>query len=164
MRMENPDRNRSQPWCSRMLDHIPAGQIGRYLAVGAWNTVFGYGMFAAFTAVLDRRLRYGYVLATLLSSFVGITVAFLGYKWFVFRTKGNYWSEWARCVAVYGVGIAITTALLPIVVESLRHAAGIDRSAPYIGGALLTGLGIIYNFFGHRNFSFRQNVKPQDGA
>jgi putative flippase GtrA len=128
--------------------------------VGLWNTAFGYGMFAALVAVLDPRLRYGYVLATVLSSFLSITVAFLGYKWFVFRTKGNYWTEWVRCVAVYSVGIAISTALLPIVVESLRRWAGIGRSAPYIGGALLMGLGIVYNFFGHKKFSFRQGVKP----
>jgi putative flippase GtrA len=139
-----------------MFEHIPPGQFGRYLLVGVWNTVFAYGMFAALVAVLDQRLRYGYVLATVLSSFLSITVAFFGYKWFVFRTKGNYWTEWVRCVAVYGVGIAISTALLPIVVESLRYWAGIGRSAPYIGGALLMGIGIIYNFFGHKKFSFRQ--------
>ena len=32
----------------RLVDHIPPGQFGRYLLVGAWNTLFGYGSFAFF--------------------------------------------------------------------------------------------------------------------
>ncbi len=32
-------------------------------------------------------------------------VAYLGYKFFVFRTKGNFLSEWLKCFAVYGTGM-----------------------------------------------------------
>ena len=33
-------------------------------------------------------------LAVVPSTVINITVAFLGYKWFVFKTKGNYLREW----------------------------------------------------------------------
>ena len=36
----------------RLVDQIPSGQFGRYLLVGAWNTIFGYGSFAFFTKIL----------------------------------------------------------------------------------------------------------------
>jgi putative flippase GtrA len=87
---------------------------------------------------------------------VNITVAFLGYKWFVFRTKGNYLREWARAVAVYSSGIAVGTLCLPALVQALRYGAGLGRSAPYIAGAMLTGLGVIVSFFGHKRFTFRE--------
>src|SRR5690348_14048096 len=77
-------------------DRVPIRQFVRYLLVGGWNTLFGFGSYAVLTAVLQPRFRYGYVAASLVSSLVSITLAFLGYKWFVFKTKGNYLREWLR--------------------------------------------------------------------
>ena len=127
----------------------------RYLVVGAWNTLFGYAAYAALTAVLTPLIPYGYMVAMVLSSPLSITVAFLGYKWVVFKTKGNYLREWARCVAVYSGSIAIGWALLPILVGIVRHATRYRREAPYIAGAMLTGISVIFSFVGHRKFSFR---------
>jgi len=72
---------------------------------GRLNTLFGYGTFALFTAVLNPIVPHSYIWASLLSSLLNITVAYFGYKWFVFKTKGNYLREWMRCVAVYSGGI-----------------------------------------------------------
>jgi putative flippase GtrA len=135
--------------------HFPPGQFLRYLVVGVWNTLFGYAVYAALTAVLTPLIPYSYMVASLLSSFVNITVAFLGYKWFVFKTKGNYLREWARCVAVYSGAIAIGLILLPILVGIIRHATRYQREAPYIAGAVLTGVSVVFSFVGHRRFSFR---------
>jgi putative flippase GtrA len=142
-------------WFERVTSHIPPRQFGRYLIVGTWNTLFGYGTYAMLTALLDPVVAHGYILAMLISSPLNITVAFLGYKWFVFKTKGNYLREWSRCMAVYLSGILLGPVLLPIVVLALRSGVGLTRSAPYVAGALLTGFGVIYNFFGHKRFSFR---------
>src|ERR1700761_1169185 len=68
--------------------------IFRYLLVGACNTIFGYGCFVLFTVLLDPVFSYGYVFASLLSNLFSITFAFLGYKWLVFKTRGNYLKEW----------------------------------------------------------------------
>src|ERR1039458_10196178 len=40
-------------WSTELTRHIPPGQFGRYLLVGAWNALFDYGTFALFTAVLN---------------------------------------------------------------------------------------------------------------
>jgi putative flippase GtrA len=146
---------RRPAWLERLTSHIPPGQFGRYLVVGSWNTLFGYGTYAALTALLDPVVAHSYILAMLISSPLNITVAFLGYKWFVFRTKGNYLREWIRCIAVYLSGILLGAVVLPIIVFSLRRGAGLTRSAPYLAGALLTGFGVVYNFLGHKRFSFR---------
>jgi putative flippase GtrA len=143
------------PGVSAILSHIPPGQFGRYLLVGAWNTLFGYGAFAAFTALLNPHMKYGYLVASALASPLSITQAFLLYKWFVFKTNGNYLREWARCVAVYGSSILLNLLLLPILVAVIVHTTRYARQAPYIAGALLAGFGVIYSFVGHKKFSFR---------
>ena len=139
-----------------LLSHIPPGQFFRYLLVGIWNTAFGYGLFALFTYLLSPHWpQYGYLAAGLFSSVFSITVAFFGYKLFVFKTKGNYLREWARCMTVYASGIAIGLAVLPCIVYVIRHSTAIDTKAPYLAAAVMTGFNTIYNFLGHKKFSFR---------
>jgi putative flippase GtrA len=142
-------------WSAELTRHIPPGQLWRYVLVGAWNTMFGYGTFALFTAVLNRTVPHSYMWASLLSSLLNITVAYLGYKWFVFRTKGNYLREWMCCVAVYSGGIVVGLIALPVLVFLIRRNTRFFVQAPYIAGALLTVFVVIYSFLGHKNFSFR---------
>ncbi len=145
-------------WTAKLTRHFPPGQFGRYLLVGTWNTLFGYGTFALFTAALNPILPHSYIWASLLSSLLNITVAYLGYKWFVFRTKGNYLREWFRCVAVYSGGILFGLIALPLLVVVIRHNTRFFAEAPYIAGALLTVVVVVYSFFGHKKFSFRSPV------
>lgn len=135
--------------------HIPPGQFARYLVVGLWNTGFGYGVFALLTALLNPVVAHSYMWALAVSSLINITVAYLGYKWFVFKTRGNYLREWARCVMVYGSGILMGLIVLPILVFLIRHNTRFEAQAPYIAGAILTAFTVIYSFLGHKKFSFR---------
>jgi putative flippase GtrA len=142
-------------WMANVTRHIPPSQFGRYLLVGTWNTLFGYSTFALFTAVLNPVVPHSYIWASLLSSLLNITVAYLGYKWFVFKTKGNYLREWIRCVAVYSGGIIVGLIALPVLVLLIRRNTRFFTEAPYIAGALLTVLVVVYSFLGHKKFSFR---------
>ncbi len=123
--------------------------------MGAWNTLFGYALYAALTAVLTPLIPYSYMVASLLANIVSITVAFLGYKWFVFKTKGNYVREWIRCVGVYSGGILFGVLALPVLVTLIRRNTRFFTQAPYIAGALLTAFMVMYSFVGHKKFSFR---------
>jgi putative flippase GtrA len=140
---------------AKLTRHIPPGQFARYLMVGIWNTAFGYGMFALITHLLEKVVPHSYMPAMLISSLLSITVAFFAYKWFVFKTKGNYLREWVRSVGVYSGNVLLNLALLPVLVYILRRSLGWQRQAPYVAGALLTGLIVLSSFYGHRNFSFR---------
>ena len=130
-------------------------QFARYLLVGGFNTLFGYGMFALLTWIFRCLGTYAYMLAAVISNVLAISVAFLGYKWFVFRTHGNYLVEWLRCFVVYGGNALIGLAALPILVAILRRALYKPDQAPYLAGAILTATAIIVSFFGHKKFSFR---------
>ncbi len=142
-------------YLTSLAGHIPSGQFGRYLLVGIWNTVFGYSTFALLTVILNRYISAGYILASLLSSILNISVSFLGYKWFVFKTKGNYLQEWIRCLIVYSGGILLGLVLLPPMVFVVAYITDSPRVAPYIAGAILVGIQVIVSFFGHKKFSFQ---------
>lgn len=161
----------------RLRHRFPSRQFLRYLLVGGWNTAFGYFLYAGFTWILSRHLAHGYIYAAILANIIAISVSFLGYKWFVFRTRGNYLHEWVRCLAVYGTAALPNLLLLPAVVNlliyvfhvppgakvghlshwqfSLESFRATFLTAPYIAGALLTVFTVIFSFFGHRHFSFR---------
>ncbi len=147
-------------WTAKLASHIPPGQLLRYLVVGAWNTLFGYGCYAALTALLDPVIPHGYIVASLVAAPINISVSFLGYKWFVFKTKGNYLREWLRVILVYSSSILIGTACLPVLVFVIRHYSRWDRGAPYIAGALLMGGTVVYSFLAHKKFSFRTEKRP----
>ena len=135
----------------------------RYLTVGAINTAFGYGCFALFTMLLTPFVAYGYLFALLISNLFGITFSFLGYKWFVFKTKGNYLKEWVRCVGVYSGNMALSAATLPLIVSMVGRQTGNPKSAPYIAGAIVLAFSVILSFFGHRHISFgRSSQTAQD--
>ena len=147
----------SQPGrLAKLATHIPGGQMGRYLLVGIWNTAFGYGLYAGFTALLAHYVANSYLPALLLSNLIGITVSFLGYKWFVFKTQGNYFKEWCRCVSVYSGSMLVSFLTLPLLVYFFKSVLGYPRQAPYLAGALLTGVTAILSFFGHKHISFRK--------
>src|ERR1700723_2812935 len=165
----------------RLVNLFPGGQFVRYLCVGVFNSLFGYISYVViltlFDAALPSRLLYlTVILASLLSTPLNITVAYLGYKFFVFRTKGNYLGEWLKCFAVYGVGMipglvalsALTrflqsvihthAASLHLVLSALErrlsgrqlafveHIANGRAMAGYIAGALVIGVSTIYSY------------------
>jgi putative flippase GtrA len=119
----------------RLVDLFPAGQFLRYLAVGMFNTIFGYSCFVVLLTLLDaflpvRLLYLTVILASMLSTPLNITVAYFCYKFLVFRTKGNFLGEWLKCFAVYGVGmipglvaLSALTRLLQSIIH--RHAASL---------------------------------------
>jgi putative flippase GtrA len=174
----------------RLVNLFPAGQFLRYLGVGIFNTIFGYICFVVIltllNAILPAHLLYlTVILASILSTPLNITVAYLGYKFLVFRTKGNYLGEWLKCFAVYGTGmipglvaLSALTRLLQSVIHRhatslhvffntverhlsghplafLHHIASGKAIAGYIAGAVVVGVSTIYSFVGHKKVTFR---------
>lgn len=137
-------------------------QFARYILVGGFNTVFGYGVFALLNWSFTGLGSYSYMYAAILGSLVTISVAFLGYKWFVFRTRGNYLREWIRCFGVYGSSVLIGLVGLPILVPILRPHLRNPGQASYIAAAMLTIVAVIFSFVGHKNISFRQKPSGEE--
>jgi len=137
-------------------------QLVRYLLVGGFNTAFGYGLFALLNWSLTGLGSYSYMYAAFLSNLIAISVAFLGYKWFVFRTRGNYLIEWIRCLGVYGSSMLISLAGLAILVPILRRDLHRPQVASYLAAAIMAIVTVIFSFLGHKNISFRQKLAGED--
>lgn len=140
--------------------HIPPRQFLRYLAVGAWNTAFGYASFVFFTWLL-LRLSPSHpatmtTVAYWFAALVNISVSFLGYKWFVFRTKGNYLIEYSRSFIVYVPTLAVNGIAIAPLTVLLRHATPFPGKAPYVAGAILMTFTVVLSFLGHKHISFRR--------
>ena len=139
-------------------------QVIRYLLVGAFNTGFGYALFVSFNYLLRRYGIYGSEIASFLGSVISITVAFLGYKWFVFHTRGHYLREWLRCVSVYGTSMLFNLLMLPPLTLLLRRRFGPTQTASNLAAAILTVVTVIASYFGHKHFSFRRSGDAIDAV
>lgn len=139
-------------------------QVARYLLVGGFNTVSGYALFVGLNYGLRSYGIYGSEIASLASNIIAITVAFLGYKWFVFRTRGHYLREWLRCLSVYGSSMLFSLIMLPPLTLLLRRWFGPTQTASNLAAAILTAVTVVASYFGHKHFSFRRPQSAIDAA
>jgi putative flippase GtrA len=147
----------------RITALFPPGQLLRYLCVGVFNTAFGYGVYALTLFLLNHSVpqRYLYltvIAASLISTPVNITVAYFGYKLFVFKTRGNHLREWLKAFGVYGVGMLPGLLVLSALTRLLQSLLHHKDYAGYIAGALVQGFTVIISFLGHKKITFK--TKP----
>ncbi len=119
----------------------------RFLVVGAWNTLFGFAAFA----LLFRATRpwdVHFVWVSLVTNVFAVTNAFLGYKLFVFRTKGDWLGEYVRFWMSYALTISIHLSSLWVAVTFL----GIH---PILAQAMILLAATFISYFAHSRFSFR---------
>ena len=148
---------------SNFRRHLPSAQFLRYVLVGGWNTAFGYSCFFLFNRWLSTVMpAYSYIAANIAANLIAISVAFLGYKWFVFRTKGQYLREWLRTLMVYSGSLLFSTIALAPLVGLIRHTTRYQAQAPYIAGAIVAVFTVMSSFLGHRHFSFRKKSSPEE--
>jgi len=140
---------------------LPTGEVIRFLLVGGFNTVFSLTLYSGFVILFSHLLpSRGKPLiadiAFVLSTPVSITVAFLCYKHFVFRTKGNYLKEWLRCFAVYSVSFPMGLAILPAATHLFQRFASTHPYAPFLAGIVNSLVIACYSYFAHKKFSFKR--------
>lgn len=144
----------------RLFAHLPHDQLLRYLVVGVWNTLFGYACYfllvRLFLRILPIAPSLTASLALIVATVINITVSFLGYKWFVFRTSGNYLREYLRSMTVYLPSLVLNALLVVPLTTTFRLIRPVREQAPYLAGALLAFVTVILSFFGHKHISFKR--------
>jgi putative flippase GtrA len=153
----------------RFAQHIPPDQIMRYLLVGAWNTLFGYGCFFLFAKLflhlMPSQPSIAASVATIVATVTNITVSFIGYKVFVFKTKGNFLHEYARSFLVYLPSLLFNAAAIaPLTVLLRRTLPTHAQQAPYVAGAILACVTVVISFFGHKHISFQARTVAPPGS
>jgi putative flippase GtrA len=118
----------------------------QYLVVGAWNTIFGYGVFVALYYA-TARINIHYEVVLTLSQIISITNAYILYKKFVFKTKGNVVHEYFRFCTFYWLSFMANLCLLPVLVEGLHQD-------PMMSQGILTLGTAIMSYLWHANYTF----------
>ena len=118
----------------------------RYLLVGIFNTVFGYALSLLVYHFLQNDLSI--VVIGIMINVISITVAFLGYKLFVFKTSGNWLNEYLRCYVTYGLSAVLGIALIWLFVEQWGWIFWFSQG-------LIIILSTVISYFMHRHFTFR---------
>jgi putative flippase GtrA len=159
-----PDPNAHGPFAA-MRRMLPSGEVIRFLMVGVFNTGFSLGVYSLCVLLFGRAFPHVTKpiladIASIVSQPICITVAFLCYKHFVFRTKGNYLKEWLRCFAVYSVAIVGSLAILPAATKFFLLFASLrehwPNAAPILAGFVNSAIIACYSYFGHKKFSFKR--------
>jgi putative flippase GtrA len=126
----------------------------RFAVVGAWNTVFGYGAFAACYWV-TQRIGAHYLWAALPAHVIAVLHAFAWQRWFVFEARGPIVASLLRFSAVYWVFFAINLPLLPLLVQ----LAGLH---PLVAQALLIIANAAVSYVVHDRFTFGKHAASPD--
>lgn len=123
-------------------DHV------RFLLVGAYNTGFGYAVFAGLHLLFDD---LHYLVVLLIAHVISVLNAFVGYRLVVFKVQGNWLRDLARFWLVYVVSLTFNLIALPLLVET----AGLPV---LVAQGLIVGVVAVTSWFGHSRFSFRRTA------
>lgn len=130
-----------------------ASQPLRFLIVGGWNTVFGFGAFAGLWH-LTRPLAMHYAQVMAIATVLAVTNAFACYRLFVFPSAAPLLHDYLRFWASYAFIIGVQFAALSLCVSGL----GLQ---PVLSQALVMAVSLVVSFFTHQRFTFRQPAAPQ---
>jgi len=117
-----------------------------FLTVGAVNTVVGYLCFAGFLLLLGQER---YLVALVCAYVVAVLVAFVLYRFVVFRVRGHLLADLWRFTTVYLSSLAVNLVLLPVLVE-------IAHLPVLLAQALVVFVTSVMSWQGHKHFSFRR--------
>jgi putative flippase GtrA len=154
-------RSRIPGWLLPLYDRH--GDKLRYLVVGVWNTVFGYGLFVVLLALFGgpvkalgvsigssagALLTNNYYLALSVVAWVlAVPQSTIAMKYLVFRSHGRLLHEVGRAYLVYLPAQLIGMGLLKLTVDLL----GLSPQAGQAATILVT---TIFSYFGHKYFTF----------
>jgi putative flippase GtrA len=141
---------------------LPSGEVIRFLLVGSIEyagragALFGICDPVWASVAASRKAADRGSLRQIVSKPLAITVAFLCYKHFVFRTKGNYLREWLKCFAVYGISTPAELIILPLATKAFLLPALTHPYAPFLAGIVNSVMIACYSYFAHKKFSFKR--------
>lgn len=119
----------------------------RYLLAGGWNTVFGYATSVGLYALLADKLHIAVIAA--IANIFAITMSFLTYKLFVFKTSGNWLLEYCRSYIVYGGMAIFGIVLIWIFVDIWKWQI-------WYAQALVILITVGASYLGHKFFTFKK--------
>jgi putative flippase GtrA len=117
----------------------------RYLLAAGWNTLFGYGLGVSLYKIFYPGLSI--FLIAVFANLISISMSFLSYKLFVFRTKGNWIREYLRCYVAYGGTAVLGVFLFWFLIEKINISIWLTQ-------LLCIAMTATASYFFHKYFTF----------
>lgn len=139
------------------MRRLLADERFRFLLVGGFNTVVGYGIFVLIELTFGRHTSY--LLSLYIAFFIGTIVAFITHRRITFQIsgRGKVVLDYFRFLGVNLVSLAVNTIALPLLVE-LGHLS------PIAAQAIIVVVTTLISYIGHKFFSFRRAKRDHVGA
>ena len=119
----------------------------KYLIVGILNTIIGY-LIGVFT-YKNLEVSMGVVGVGFLTNFINITLSFIMYKIFVFKTNKRWVSEYLKCYIVYGNIAILGIFQLWLYIEIIRLNIEISQG-------IIVLSSVIISYFSNLLYTFRK--------
>lgn len=117
-----------------------------YLIVGGFNTVIGYFSGVGIFLLFQNRLHILFIAA--ISNILAITISFLTYKTFVFKTKGAWLGEYLKCYLVYGSTGLLSGIFIWISIDYFSLNIWVAQGVAIVAT-------VCASYLGHKKFTFR---------
>jgi putative flippase GtrA len=118
----------------------------RFLAVGAWNTLFAYLAYGALYELLHERAHY--IVISVATHGLAVANAFFCQRWLVFRSRSPWWSAFLRFNVVQLGVLAWGLAGIGFLVE-------IVHLRPAYGQIVVMSVAIVASYVLGRKYTFR---------
>jgi putative flippase GtrA len=118
----------------------------RFLAVGVYNTAFGYLVFAVLYLWLHERLHY--LIIAILAHTIAVASAFTMHRHIVFRSKDPLLPSFIRFNLSTAISLAFSLSGMALLVETFG-------TSPLVAQAIVTCLAVMISYLLHRHYTFR---------
>jgi putative flippase GtrA len=115
--------------------------------VGIWNTVFGYSIFVLLYNKLNQNVSFNTI--TIISYFISVTMAYVMYKYIVFKSSAGGFSEYVRFIIVYLWCLFVNIIIINVLCSKFRFSV-------YIAQGISVIVVIIASYYSHNKFSFKK--------
>jgi putative flippase GtrA len=119
----------------------------RFIMIGAYNTAFGYAVFATLFLIAGNHINYLLILVA--AHFLSVANAFLGHRRVTFRSSSRWPDEFVRFNVSYLATLVFSLVGLRILVGGLKYN-------PLVAGAVVTVSTVLLSYTLHQRFSFRR--------
>jgi putative flippase GtrA len=117
----------------------------RFLAVGAYNTLFGYAAFAVLYISLHERLHY--LVIAVIGQVIAVINAFFAHRVIVFRVRGNLLADFVRFNITTLGSTVIGLAGLAVLVDF----GGIR---PLLAQGIVLAVTVVITYVAHKLYTF----------
>ena len=117
----------------------------RYLSIGIFNTLFGFGVYTILIAVIPSSY---YLLALALSTIISGSESYVTQRMFVWKSTADTRGEFVKFSTVFVNLFALNAILLLICVHFFDMS---PLWAQYVIGSIL----VVFSYFIHRHWTFK---------